>query len=84
MGIFAEHPKARSIRPLWRNAAFARRPALFRHTIPKPDPANPHAPRFTIHSLFLLRRTEGAGEKIAEGLPAVIGEEAGSGAGKRI
>ena len=34
--------------------------------------------------LFLLRRTEGADEKIAEGLPAVIGEVAGSGAGKRI
>jgi hypothetical protein len=53
-------------------------------TIPQPDPANPHAPPFTIHSLFLLLRTEGADEKIAEGLPAVIGEEAGSGAGKRI
>ena len=35
-------------------------------------------------TLVLLRRTEGADEKIAEGLPAVIGEVAGSGAGKRI
>jgi len=37
-----------------------------------------------LHSLFLLPRTEGADEKIAEGLPAVIGEVAGAGAGKRI
>ena len=39
---------------------------------------------FTIHSLFLFHRTKGADEKIAEGMPAVIGEVAGSGAGKRI
>jgi len=35
-------------------------------------------------TLFLLRRTEGADEKIAEGLPAVIGKVAGAGADKRI
>ena len=39
---------------------------------------------FIIHPLFLFHRTEGADEKIVEGLPAVIGEVAGSGAGKRI
>ncbi len=39
---------------------------------------------FTIHSLFFLRRTEGADEKLAEGLSSVIGEVAGSSAGKRI
>jgi len=46
--------------------------------------ANPHVIFVRPHSLFLLRRTEGADEKIAERLPAVIGEVAGSGAGKRI
>ena len=37
-----------------------------------------------IQSLFLIRRTKGADKKIAQGLPAVIGKVAGSGAGKRI
>ena len=63
---------------------------MYMNPVPSSDDGNESticyfgATPFAIHSLVLLRRTEGADEKIVEGLPAVIGEVAGSGAGKRI